>query len=89
MTPEVCPNCGSEVPEGSRACPECGADETTGWSQGAYCERLGISDPDEAFDYGDFVKNEFGAHRQRGYGRRLIWTLTAVILLLALLVWAF
>ena len=35
MTPEVCPNCEAEVPAGARACPECGADESTGWSPGA------------------------------------------------------
>jgi hypothetical protein len=89
MTPEVCPICESEVPEGSRACPECGADETTGWSQGAYCERLGTPDPDEAFDYGDFVKNEFAPRPNRAKRLNVIWILTALILLLALLVWAF
>lgn len=89
MTPEVCPFCESDVPEGARACPECGADETTGWSQGAHCERLGIPDPDEPFDYGAFVKNEFGARPKRGRRLKVVWTLTAIILLLALLVWAF
>lgn len=89
MTPEVCPFCESDVPEGARACPECGADETTGWSQGAHCERLGIPDPDEPFDYGAFVKNEFGTRPKCGRGLKVVWTLTAIILLLALLVWAF
>ena len=57
MTPEICPNCEAEVPAGARACPACGADEETGWSQSAHCDRLGIPDPDEPFDYGGFVRN--------------------------------
>ena len=28
----ICPACGAEVPAGAAACPECGSDETTGWS---------------------------------------------------------
>lgn len=88
MAPEVCPNCDGEVPAGARACPECGADETTGWSQSAQCDRLGIPDPDEEFDYGAFVQNEFAPHARGNTGRRLIWTVTGVVLLLALLVWA-
>lgn len=88
MAPEVCPNCESEVPRGARACPECGADEATGWSQGAHCDRLGIPDPDDAFDYGEFVKNEFGAGPRRSTGLKLVWTCTALVLLIALLLWA-
>lgn len=88
MTPAVCPNCDVDVPEGARACPECGADESTGWSDGAHCERLGIPDPDEAFDYGAFVQREFGPGEKRRGGFKLVWTLTAVVLLIALLAWA-
>lgn len=88
MAPDVCPNCESEVPRGARACPECGADESTGWSQGDHCDRLGIPDPDDAFDYGEFVKNEFGARPRPATGRKLVWTCTALVLLIALLFWA-
>lgn len=31
----VCPNCYAEVPWDAAACPECGADENTGWSEDA------------------------------------------------------
>lgn len=30
-----CPNCGADVPLKARACPECGSDEETGWSEAA------------------------------------------------------
>ena len=30
-SPEECPVCGAPIPKGSKACPECGADERTGW----------------------------------------------------------
>ncbi len=88
MAPEICPNCDSEVPAGAHACPECGADEETAWSQSAHGDRLGIPDADEQFDYGEFVKNEFGEGR-RHKGPKAIWIITAVILLLALLAWVF
>ncbi len=29
----ICPNCGAEVPLKALACPECGSDENTGWSE--------------------------------------------------------
>lgn len=89
MAPDICPNCDSEVPAGARACPECGADEETAWSQSAHCDRLGIPDADEPFDYGGFVKNEFGEGGRRHKGPKVIRIITAVILLLALLAWVF
>ncbi|NJK63905.1 MAG: hypothetical protein HC921_15570 [Synechococcaceae cyanobacterium SM2_3_1] len=30
-----CPNCGANVPVKAKACPECGSDEETGWSEAA------------------------------------------------------
>jgi len=56
--PEICPNCGAAVPRNARACPECGADEETGWSEEARYDRLDL--PDESFNYDEFTKNEFG-----------------------------
>ena len=59
MTPEICPNCGAEVPRGAKACPQCGSDEQTGWSEEAATGGLDL--PDEDFSYDDFVKREFGS----------------------------
>jgi len=80
MTAEVCPNCGAEVPPGAKACPECGSDETTGWSEKAHTDNLGL--PDEDFDYGEFVKGEFGTGRAKPRGVGWFWWLITVIVLL-------
>ena len=86
MPPEICPNCGAEVPRNARACPECGSDEKTGWSDKAHAEHLGL--PDEDFDYDEFVKEEFGnAPNIRPRGISWFWWVVAVLLLIALLSW--
>jgi len=60
--PEICPNCGADVPKKARACPECGADEQSGWSDRAEAQRLGL--PDDEFNYEQFVKEEFGGGKR-------------------------
>jgi RNA polymerase subunit RPABC4/transcription elongation factor Spt4 len=82
MTPEVCPNCGALVPRKAKSCPECGADEETGWSDSAQAANLGI--PDDKFCYDEFVKEEFG-HSPKPRGIHWLWWLTALILVLLLL----
>ncbi|HXR04943.1 MAG TPA: zinc ribbon domain-containing protein [Verrucomicrobiae bacterium] len=82
MPPEVCPNCGAEVPPDARACPECGSDEQTGWSEKAHADNLGL--PDEEFDYKEFVKEEFGTGRAKPHGIRWFWWLMALLILVTL-----
>jgi hypothetical protein len=53
--PEICPACGAEVPPRARACPECGADEKTGWNEEA-TEYDGLDLP------GEFAEREQGNH---------------------------
>jgi len=43
----ICPVCGTEVPGNAAACPECGADEKTGWSRNTIYDGTDIEDPDE------------------------------------------
>jgi hypothetical protein len=45
--PPECANCGAAIPRAARACPECGADERTGWRENSLYDGLDL--PDEAF----------------------------------------
>lgn len=38
----VCPNCGAEVTLKALACPECGSDEDTGWSEDTMYDALDL-----------------------------------------------
>ena len=80
--PELCPNCGAEVPPRARACPECGADESSGWNERAATQNLGIPDPDD-FDSEEFAREEWGPapRRHLSFG----WIAVGIGLLLAML----
>ena len=83
VTPEICPNCGAEVPPKARACPECGADEETGWSERAAAQRLGL--PDDEFNYNEFVKEEFGGTKRPARPPiGWFWWVVALVLLIAI-----
>jgi hypothetical protein len=84
VVPDVCPNCGAEVPRNAKACPECGSDENTGWSEKANADNLGL--PEEDFDYDSFVKEEFGAGRAKPRGINWLWWMVAFFLAGLLLV---
>jgi hypothetical protein len=72
------------VPPRAKACPECGSDEETGWSERATADRLGI--PAADFDYQEFVNEEFGEpKRTRPRGISWLWWVMALIALAALL----
>ncbi len=77
MPPEICPNCGAEVPPQAKACPECGSDEKTGWSEEA--ETSGLDLPGEQFDYQDYVKREFGKGGPVPRGIHPLWWIIAVL----------
>jgi uncharacterized membrane protein YvbJ len=51
-----CPNCGGPVRKNSKACPHCGSDENTGWSENTYLDSIDLEDD---VDYEDLVKKEF------------------------------
>ena len=48
MSSFVCPHCGAVVPANSRACPECGSDRETGWSDEYHADLLPPEDESEA-----------------------------------------
>jgi hypothetical protein len=46
--PEDSANCGAAIPRHARACPECGADERTGWRETDLYDGLNL--PDHAYE---------------------------------------
>lgn len=83
MPPETCPNCGAEVPRNAKACPECGSDEQTGWSDETHVDGLDL--PEEKFDYDGFVEREFGSKSPVPHGIHWFWWVIAVLVLGAFL----
>jgi hypothetical protein len=82
-----CPVCGAEVPAAARACPECGADNTTGWN----ADRAvydGLDLPDDEFDYDEYVEKEF-ADAGKPASKRLPWLgLIGLMIILIVLILA-
>jgi len=74
------------VPRGAKACPECGSDEETGWSEGAHEGNLDL--PSEDFDYDKFVQDEFGKPKPKPHGIAWFWWVVAIgVIAVFLLVW--
>jgi hypothetical protein len=70
--------CGADVPRGAKACPDCGADERSGWNDEA-TRYDGLDLPAEAF--ADDT-TERAARRKHGRG---LWVAVAVGLLVLLI----
>jgi len=84
-TPGVCPVCGEDVSRDALACPECGADHSSGWREDA-ATYDGVELPDDDFNYDDFVKREFGS-RAKPPGLKTIWWIVAIALIVAFVVY--
>lgn len=95
----LCPECGAEVPVGSKGCQACGPrkvarrmrrkkvrQQKKSWEQNSLYD--GIDLPDNDFDYEDFVEREFGGKPHRKVGLAWYWWLTALILLLLFLMFS-
>jgi hypothetical protein len=47
----VCPHCGSVIPAASPACPECGSDAETGWSENSWlADYMAPADEDQSVE---------------------------------------
>jgi hypothetical protein len=78
------------VPAGAKSCPECGADEHTGWSEEAYASSLNL--PDDSFDYDEFVERELASRKKPiPRGIHLFWWLAAIavtgIFVIGIILW--
>lgn len=62
--PEECANCGAEIPRDAKACPECGADERTGWRETSLYDDLDL--PESAFEAGTDLAPKRPANRVNG-----------------------
>lgn len=80
-----CPVCGAEVPAKARACPECGADERTGWNEDA-TRYDGLDLPDSEFRPESDVSKD-----RKGFLSRtqLAWKVIGIVLIVALVVLSF
>ncbi len=78
--PLECANCGATIPRTARACPECGADERTGWRETSVYDDLDL--PDEAFDDADAPVRK---PTRTVNGIAWYWWMAAVCLLLLIL----
>jgi len=82
QAPSECPVCGAAVPRGARACPECGADERSGWNEDdTRYDGLGL--PDEAF--GDDTAARGPRRRMPRSGLHPLWVAAGAVTLLALI----
>jgi len=71
--PAECANCGTEIPRGARACPECGADERTGWREQNIYDGLDLPE-------------EESTEKPVTSGMSTGWKLTGVVLLVIFVV---
>jgi hypothetical protein len=88
VPPDECANCGAAIPRGAKACPECGADERTGWREGADSIYDGLDLPEEAFDDDESTRAKSDARRgqERGVnGIAWYWWCIGVVLIFVLL----
>ena len=64
----TCPLCGGEVDSKARACPHCGSDEKTGWSESTYLDGIDLYDDS---DYEETIRREFGI-RKTGLSKKQV-----------------
>lgn len=80
----LCPNCHTEVPMDAKSCPECGADDETGWKEGAAHTGV-LGEVEDDFDYEDFIQRDMGNKPAKKNGTALFVAFGAVLLAVVLL----
>ncbi len=77
--PDECAQCGARIPRGARACPECGADERTGWREASPYDGLEL--PDQAWEDDSESRDRPRADPGRVNGLRWYWWAIALAVL--------
>jgi len=77
--PDECANCGADIPRGAKSCPECGADERTGWRETSVYDSIDLPEDEPAPSRG----------RRDVNGVAWYWWCVGVVLALLLGLWAF
>ena len=82
----LCPHCGAEVPADAAFCRACGASDDSGWDDSAWTEDEDADD----FEYDEYLAREFpeSAPPRLAPLKQRIFALVAVLLCLAILLWA-
>jgi hypothetical protein len=88
LPPVECANCGATIPRRAAACPECGADERTGWRDTDATNYDGLDLPDSAYVDEDSTTSSSSSPRARPAsptvnGIRWYWWAVAAVLLLS------
>ena len=79
--PAECSNCGATIPRSAKACPECGADERTGWRETSLYDDLDL--PESAWSDEGGSKPE--THTPRVNGVPWYWWCVGAVLLALLI----
>ena len=77
--PAECANCGASIARHAKACPECGADERTGWRETSVYDNLDL--PESAWSGDDDAEKKSQTARVNG-APWYWWSVGAVLLLL-------
>lgn len=88
--PDECANCGATIPRGAKACPECGADERTGWRENDATRYDGLDLPESAFEDDEAPARAISRRppTRRVNGIAWYWWVVGVALALALVLGA-
>ena len=78
--PAECANCGAAIPRNAKACPECGADERTGWRETSVYDDLDL--PESAWS--DERETKSGSDIPRVNGVAWYWWVAGAVLLVLL-----
>lgn len=82
MNHTICPHCSAELKPGAKACPACGSDEQTGWSQVGH-----IDEEWDQEDYEELRQREFGT--PTSHKKKFPWVAIVAVILLAIWVRSF